>query len=197
MVSNTIFLQLLFHDLLRHECIVPLSPVSAQPQAEDRQAVAAVAAPLTPSDRRLLTLLQQDAALGRQELADAAGLSATTVWRRITELQNSGVIRKRVALLDAARIGYRVCVFVFVNMAGHDRKTREDFEQFVADSPEVMECYSVTGAHDYTLIVRCRSVESYERLLMEKILAHRSVATATSQIALREHKYTTALPLTS
>ena len=86
-------------------------------------------------------------------------------------------------------------MFVFVNLKNYHVDTRTSFEEFVAQAPEVMECYSLTGANDYVLMLRCRSVMDFERFLMEEILAHQGVEAASSQISLRQHKYTTALPL--
>lgn len=150
---------------------------------------------LTAADLKLLKLVQQNSNMNRQELADKAGMSPSTLWRRLSELEATGAIAKRVALLDPEVVGIPVCVFVSVNMAGHDRTTRGAFEQFVTDAPEIAECFSVTGAYDYVLMVRARSIAEFEEFLMHKILGHASVASAYSQIALRQHKYTTELPV--
>ena len=150
---------------------------------------------LSVSDRAILNLLQSDLDLSRNELAARAGVSVTTFWRRVKELEEIGLIRKRVALIDPAKAGLEVCVFVFVNIVNYERRTREWFEGMVARHPWVMECYAVTGSHDYTLIVRCPSVADFEEFLVEEILPDKSVASATSQIALRQHKYETKFEL--
>lgn len=150
---------------------------------------------LSAKDSEILRLLQLGKASSRQEIADAVGMSPTTVWRRINELEAAGYIREQVTLLDPERVGVPVCVFVFVNLKNYHVDTRISFEAFVEKAPEVMECYSLTGANDYVLMLRCRSVMDFERFLMEEILAHQGVEAASSQISLRQHKYTTALPL--
>lgn len=150
---------------------------------------------LSPPDIRLLRLIQRDWSKSRQTLADAAGMSASTLWRRLTDLQRSGAIRKRVALLDPIIADLPVCVFLSVNLVNYDAATREAFETFVGITPEIMECFSVTGEFDYMLIVRSKSVIAFEQFLMERILGQKSVASASSQISLREHKYSTELPL--
>ncbi len=150
---------------------------------------------LTDSDRAVLRAVQEDADATVRELAERLGMSPSTVSRRLAELEQVGAIHRRVALLDPDRVGFPVCVFVAVNLVNHSRETRRQFEALVMNTPEVLECFSVTGTHDYTLIIRTHSVGEFEHILMEKILADDSVAQASSQIALRQHKYTTALPL--
>jgi Lrp/AsnC family transcriptional regulator len=150
---------------------------------------------LTPADIRVLKLLQKDIGATRQDLAEAAGMSASTLWRRVSELEENGAIRARVALLDHEAVGVPVCAFLSVNLESHDKSTRKSFEALVEATPEIMECFSVTGAFDYMLIVRTKSVSEFEHILMDRILGHKSVASTSSQISLRQHKYSTELPL--
>ena len=146
-------------------------------------------------DRKILNLLQEDAGRTLKEVAEALHTSHSTVWRRVQEMEAAGIITGRVTLVDPGKAGLAVCAFVQVNIARHDRAVRKAFEDFIARSPQVMECFAITGAHDYSLIVRTRTVEEFEHFLMQDLLAHKSVATASSNIVLRQHKHTTALPL--
>lgn len=150
---------------------------------------------LRENDKRILRALQKDANLSLKDLAETLSMSQTTVWRRINDFEKSGLIVSRVTLLDPHKVGTDVCIFVNVNVVSHDLECRRNFEDFVALSPFIVECFSVTGAHDYTLIVRTKSVEAFERFLMNTILAHKSVAAASSQIALKQHKYSTEIPI--
>ncbi|MEM1104689.1 MAG: Lrp/AsnC family transcriptional regulator [Pseudomonadota bacterium] len=150
---------------------------------------------LSEGDVRILRLLQKDAARPRRELAEEAAMSATTLWRRVHDLEASGAIRRRVALLDPDKLGFPVCVLVQIDLANYERPTREAFERFVDAAPQIMQCFAMTGGNDYAMIVRARSVADFERFLTEHILAHPSVATASSQVALRQTKDETALPL--
>ena len=150
---------------------------------------------LSDADIAVLRAIQADASLTARELAERLGMSPSTLWRRVNELEQIGAIEGRVALLNPDKVGLPVCVFVFINMVNHDKQTLADFVRFVNDTASIMECFAVTGAHDYTLIIRASSVGAFEQLLMEQILPHASVASASSQIALRQHKYSTALPL--
>lgn len=150
---------------------------------------------LDPLDRDILAALQRDATLSARALAERLGQAQSTIWRRLNSLEQTGIIRARVALLDPTRAGVGVCVFVQINLTGHSPAIRAAFEALVMRTPEIMDCFAVTGGFDYSLIVRCGSVEDFETLLMHHILAHDSVANASSQFALRHIKAETALPL--
>ncbi len=146
-------------------------------------------------DRKILTLIQQDATLTHQEIADKAGLSPTSVWRRIKSLEEAGVIRGRVALLDAKQVGMQVSALVSVRLTHQGTGTGQEFEKFIAGRPEVLECFAVVGAYDYAMVVRVRDVERFEKFLSGTLLSHPAVASSTSSFAMRQVKYSTALSL--
>ncbi|MEO0400611.1 MAG: Lrp/AsnC family transcriptional regulator [Pseudomonadota bacterium] len=150
---------------------------------------------LTETDRRILRALQIDAGLSTRDLAERLAMSQSTLWRRVNELEAAGVIEKRVALVNPEAVGADVNVIVYVNLKDYEKKTRRAFETFVDATPEILECYAVAGSHDYTLILQTSSVASFEALLMNNLLAHPAVASASSQITLRRMKYSTALPV--
>jgi Lrp/AsnC family transcriptional regulator len=150
---------------------------------------------LSRSDRQLLQALQQDLTLSQIELADRAGLSRTSVWRRIRELEEAGLIEGKVALLNSRKLGFQIHVLLSVSMNKHSVRTRKDFESHVQTLPEVTECFSVSGDRDYLLHIVARDMESYNDFLNTMILDHPSVHSASSSFALRRVKYTTALPL--
>jgi len=150
---------------------------------------------LTSADRKALRLLQAGAKLSKQELAEAVGMSPSTLWRRLTDLEASGAIKGRVTLLDPTEVGLPVCAILSVNLVDHNLASRERFEEFVTAQPEIMECYSVTGEFDYLLVTRSQSVQEFELFLMNRVLAHKAVASTASQIALSVKKYSTELPI--
>lgn len=150
---------------------------------------------LSRSDRQLLQALQQDLSLSQIELADRAGLSRTSVWRRIRELEEAGLIEGKVALLNSRKLGFQIHVLLSVSMNKHSVRTRKDFENHVQTLPEVTECFSVSGDRDYLLHIVARDMETYNDFLNTQILDHPSVHSASSSFALRRVKYTTALPL--
>ena len=149
---------------------------------------------LSASDRKLLEALQDDVSLSQIELAERSGLSRTSVWRRMRELEEAGVIDSRVALLNPEALGLQIHVLLSVSMVKHSDETRRAFEVHVENLPEVMECFSVSGERDYLLQIISRNMESYNEFLNTKILHHASVHSASSSFALRRVKYTTAVP---
>jgi|OpeIllAssembly_1097287.scaffolds.fasta_scaffold642924_1 Lrp/AsnC family transcriptional regulator len=149
---------------------------------------------LSVSDRKLLAALQQNAGLSQIELAERSGLSRTSVWRRVRELEDAGVIEARVTLLNPKAMGLQIHVLLSVSMVEHSDRIRKAFETHVEGLPEVMTCFSVSGERDYVLQIISKDMESYNQFLNTKILHHSSVRSASSSFALRRVKYTTELP---
>jgi Lrp/AsnC family transcriptional regulator len=149
---------------------------------------------LSASDRKLLAALQRNVNLSQIDLAERTGLSRTSVWRRVRELEEAGVIESRVALLNPKALGLQIHVLLSVSMIEHSDRVRQSFEAHVESLPEVMSCFSVSGDRDYVLQIISRNMESYNDFLNTKILHHSSVRSASSSFALRRVKYTTALP---
>ena len=146
-------------------------------------------------DRRILQHLQSNARLTNLELADAVGLSASPCLRRVRGLQDSGVIRSFVTLLDPKLVGLGVSVFVNVRLESQDERTLERFEKGIRNRPEVLECYLMTGDSDYLLRVVCADLEAFERFLMNHLTKVPGIASIRSSFALKQVKYSTALPL--
>jgi Lrp/AsnC family transcriptional regulator len=150
---------------------------------------------LNQSDYQLLRALQDDLNISQIDLAERSGLSRSSVWRRIRELEEAGLIEGKVALLNSRQLGFQIHVLLSVSMNKHSVRTRQDFEAHVLTLPEVTECFSVSGDRDYLLHIVARDMESYNDFLNTQILDHPSVHSASSSFALRRVKYTTALPL--
>lgn len=151
--------------------------------------------PLDRFDRRILNELQQAGDISMQELGERVGLSHTPCWRRVKRLEERGLIRQRVTLLDAEQLDLAVNVFVNVSLKRHQENALNRFEEAVLDIPEVVECYSVSGATDFLLRVVVADVGAYERLLKATLVHLPEVGNLSSTFALRQVKYTTALPL--
>lgn len=147
---------------------------------------------LDESDKRILNLIQKDATLTHQDIAEQTGVSATSVWRRIKNLEDVGVICGQVTLLDPKKIGMQVCALINLRLVRHGEDTRVEFEAFIASRTEVMECYAVVGNYDYMLVVMVPNVEDYEIFLSRHLLSHHLVASSNSSFTLRRVKYTTA-----
>ena len=147
------------------------------------------------STRLILQALQADSRQSTQQLADQVGLSATPVWRRIKELEASGVIRRHVALADREKLGLSICVLANVSLVRHSEGAVEQFERMVATSAEIIECQAITGEADYVIKVVAADMKAYDQFLQAKIFKVPGVASVRSNVVLREVKYETALPV--
>ena len=151
---------------------------------------------LDRSDARILDLIQEHGNLSAAEVAERLGMTASTCWRRMSRLEESGVIRKRVAVLDREKVGLNVLVFSQVKLAGHGRDALLRFEQAVRQHPEILECYTLMGETDFLLRIACRDIKAYEAFFLDHLSRFPGVQSVHSSIALSVIKETTALPLT-
>lgn len=148
-------------------------------------------------DRKILAALQEQGRLSNLELADRVGLSAAPCLRRVRALEYSGVILRYVALLDASAVDFAVTVFAQVRLGRPSERELETFESAVRSRPEVLECYLMSGEADYLLRIVVPDVAAYERFLKDSLTRLENVASIRSTFALRQAKYSTALPITS
>lgn len=146
-------------------------------------------------DRRILETLQENARISNADLAREVGLSPSPCLRRVRELEESGVIRRHVSLVDPARVGLPLSVFVQVTLERQVEQALDAFERAVLDRPEVMECYLMTGDSDYLLRVVVADVSAYETFLKDHLTRVSGVSSIKSSFALNQVKYGTALPL--
>lgn len=146
-------------------------------------------------DRKILSAMQETPEASIAQLAEQVGLSQTPCWRRLKRMQDAGVLRKRVWLLDAEHLGLGVNVFAEVKLKQHDEQTLEDFERATRAAPQIVECFSMSGQSDYLLRLVVGSVADYERLLKKVLLHLPGVASVNSSFALQTVKLTTDLPL--
>lgn len=146
-------------------------------------------------DRHILAELQNNAELSMAELGDRVGLSHTPCWRRVKRLEEDGYIQHRVTLLNAEKLDLKVSVHAYITIKRHDEESLLAFESAVQEVPEIVECYSITGDKDYLLRMVVSSVDNYESLLKKHLVHLPNVASVNSVFALKQVKYTTALPL--
>ena len=146
-------------------------------------------------DLKILRILQEDADISNVDLADRIGLSPSPCLRRVRILEESGVIQKRVTLLDASVLGLAVSVFVSVQLEKQSKENLTAFENEVRKRPEVVECYLMTGESDYLLRVVVPDLATYERFLKDSLTRIDGVANIRSSFALQQVSYSTALPL--
>jgi len=145
-------------------------------------------------DNEILRLLQQDAALTVKQIAQRVHLSTAPCWKRIRRLEDSGVIRERVALLDPKLCNADVTVFVQIKTDQHSKQWLDEFARAVYDLPEVQEIYRMSGDIDYLLKVVVSSIEAYDRFYKE-LISRVKLTNVSSSFAMERIKNTTALPI--
>jgi Lrp/AsnC family transcriptional regulator len=145
-------------------------------------------------DRRILHELMLDATLPVWQLAERVGLSQTPCWKRVQKLEATGVIGGRVAIVDPARIGLGLTVFVEIAAAEHTPQWREAFASVAADYPEILEIHRMAGEVDYLLKLTVSGMEAYDAFYLDltRRLACRKV---TSKFSMERVRATTALPI--
>lgn len=150
---------------------------------------------LDRTDLRILDILQQQGRLSNQEIAERVSLSPSPCLRRIKRLEDAGVIRQYVALLDPGKLGLGLLAYVSVKLEKRGKMPIEDFGAQVQGWPEVAACYAMTGEMDYLLRVHVEDLQHFSRFVMDQLLRQPGVVDVKSSFALERIKETTALPL--
>ena len=147
-------------------------------------------------DRKILNLLQEDTAQPVADIARKIGLSVTPCWRRIQKLEEGGIIRKRVALLDGTNLGLGMSVFVAIKTDQHNADWLDNFAATISAFEEVVEFYRMSGDVDYMLRVVVANMAAYDAFY-KRLISEVALTDVSSSFAMEEIKYTTALPLGS
>lgn len=174
--------------------LLVLRPLRQGWENHSKEPTVAAKLSLDSFDRKILDCLQDDADMALAEVARRVGLSTTPCWRRINRLQEAGVIRARVALLDRKAVNAGVTVFVAVRTAQHNAQWLARFARAVASFPEVMDCYRMSGEIDYLIRLALPDIEAYDAFY-KRLISRIEIAKVSSAFAMEQIKYTTALPL--
>mgnify|MGYP005806145081 FL=1 len=150
---------------------------------------------LGKTDRKLLDLLQKDGRITNLELAGRVALSPSACLRRVRALEEAGVIRGYVALLDPAMIGLGLLAFVTVKLEKRGRMPTDAFARACREWPEVAACHATTGDMDYLLRVHVEDLAHFSRFVMDSLLKHPGVIDVKSSFALEAVKETTVMPI--
>lgn len=145
-------------------------------------------------DRRILSELQRDAGQPLEALADLIGLSRNATWRRIRKLEESGVLTGRVALVDPAKLGLGLVVFVSIKTNRHDADWARSFARAVRAFPEIQGVYRTSGAQDYLIRARVADVAAYDALY-QRLIAAVDLTDVSASFVMEEIKETTRLPV--
>lgn len=147
-------------------------------------------------DRKILSLLQEDASLPLEEIASRVGASRTPVWNRIRKMREQGVIRRQVVLLDAEALGLEACFFVLIRTTEHDADWAARFLAAVRARPEVIEAHRLAGDIDYILKVMVRNARAYDRFY-QSLISEVRIQNVTALLSMEEMKATHSLPIPS
>lgn len=150
---------------------------------------------LNRTDIKILRQLQSDASISTSALAEQLNISQSPCWRRINRIEQEGLIRKRVALLDRRALGMEVVVFSTVSLTANGRQNLEEFEREIVRYPEVVECYTMAGIWDYMLKIITRDIAHYEDFVRNTLTTSPSIRELHSHMAVTEIKNSTELPL--
>lgn len=145
-------------------------------------------------NRKILKILQMDATVPVAEIAERVGLSTTPCWRRIQALERSGLIQRRVAVLDRKKLNVGVTVFVRVKTSQHNSEWLESFAKAVADIEEVVEFYRMSGDVDYLLKIVVPDIDTYDSVY-KRLIRSANLSDVSSSFAMEEIKHTTAVPV--
>lgn len=147
-------------------------------------------------DRRILEILQEDAGLSNQALAERVGLSPSPCLRRVRALEEAGILRGRVALVDARRLGLELTAMIQIGMDRHTPERFAAFEEAIQGYPEVQQCFLITGqTADYLLQVVVPNMDTYQEFLLRRLTRLEGVSSVHSSFVLRRVIDRTALPL--
>ena len=145
-------------------------------------------------DRKILFELQRDASISLEALGDAVGLSRNATWRRVRALDQSGVIRRRVAVLDADMLGLKLSVFIQIRTSRHDPEWLKAFATATRDMPSILAAYRMSGDLDYLVHARVADMAAYDALYQE-LIRRVDMSDVAASFVMEELKETTALPL--
>ena len=138
--------------------------------------------------------MQRDSSKSLEDLAQAVNLSRNAVWRRIKRLQDSGIIKARVALLDAQSVGLGLIVFISVSVRTHSKDWADKFAKVIDSLPQVQSAYRTSGNQDYLIKARVSNVQAYDNLY-QRLISQIELADVSASFVMEELKNTTELPL--
>ena len=146
-------------------------------------------------DRKILAILQGDGRISLSDLSEKVNLSPSPCLRRIRRLERTGIIARYVAVLDQAKVGLPVSVFVSIKLESQRVEALERFKRAIEKWPEVLECYLMTGPRDYLLRIVVADLGAYEQFLKQKLTRIDGIASIDSSFALEQTKYSNVLPI--
>jgi len=150
--------------------------------------------PVDQTEKQILALLQADGRMSNVDLAERVGLSESPTFRRVKQLEQTGVITGYAALTDQRRLGLEVTAYVLVTMERQPDSATESFHACVETEDHIMECHAMSGSHDYLMKVVARNIDHFSEICMQRILKFPGVLHVESSFSLKEIKLSRVLP---
>ena len=147
------------------------------------------------SDRKILTLLQENAKLTTKEIADKLGLSVTPVYERIKRLEKHKYIRGYVALVDRKKVDKSLMAFLFISLKEHSQKALLSFENEILKFPKVIECYHIAGQYDFLLKILVKDMQDYHEFTFHRLATLDNIAHVQTDFVMNDLKYSTQIPI--
>ncbi len=144
--------------------------------------------PLDSIDRKILNILQLNSRTTIRELSEKLNLSTTPIHERVKRLEKNGYIKKYITLIDSKLIGKRLTVYISVSLHEHTKESIEVFEQQMKHLDEVMECYYISGNHDFLLKVQCMDMDDYHQFITQKFSTIKNITQFYSSFVMAEAK---------
>ena len=145
-------------------------------------------------DRQILRILQTDSSMSVSDVAKQVGLSASPCWKRINRLTSDGIIKRRIAVLNADILGFGITAYVSIRTGEHSREWLENFSKTVTKMPEVMEFHRMAGDVDYMLKVMVTDMQEFDAFY-KRLISTSAINEVTSRFSMETIKDTTALPI--
>lgn len=146
-------------------------------------------------DKAILRELQQDASVSNLDLSKKIGLSASACLARTKSLVESGIIRKFATIVDEKKLGMETLAFVLVNLTPLNRDTIHSFLEDIKSLPQVQECYTLTGSHDYLLKIVARDMQSYRDFIIDSLMQNPAVSRVETSMVMGVEKRTVYVPI--
>ncbi len=153
-------------------------------------------APLDLTDKKILTLLQNEAKLTIKEVAQALNLSTTPTFERIKRLERNGIIKKYIAIINEKKVGKKLLTMCRVSLKTHNRQNIQEFENAIIQFPEVIECHHIAGASDYSLKILTTDMAAYHHFISTDLASMSSIGNIQSSFVLHTLKENTPIDLT-
>ncbi|SHH86902.1 DNA-binding transcriptional regulator, Lrp family [Sporobacter termitidis DSM 10068] len=150
---------------------------------------------LDRTDRAILKELQEDGSISNLDLSKKIGLSPSACLSRTKNLVETGVIQKFAAIVDEKKAGLEVLAFVLVNLSPLNRDTLRSFLSEVQKYPQVQECYTLTGSHDYLLKIVAKDIESYKNFIIDSLMQNTTISSVETSMVMGIEKRTVNVPI--